>query len=487
MKCTIERRQIKEAVQGFSKVVTGKTSIPVLGCVRFQSDGKAVTAQATDLDQVMDYGFADAGISDAGGCIIPLQTLKGLAKGAKDEPVEINAEDPLRIGLTNHVGGHAVRQTVAGMDLDEWPAVHIEMQTEPAEGFIDTYRRLTPFSSTDETRYVLNSVFVEVGKGKKPVTMAATDGRRLACFNSMALPLKKSIVVPTTKFLSWTGAGTDVEIGAREDDDRVWLGVRAGQFFYAVRCVDGTYPHFRQVIPAVPGEHVVTFADSDEDLLKKVLPSLPGDEEVTIVGHEGKVTLFGRGPDDEDWTKVSLEASTYSGSRSFIGVNRLYLLDALAAGFRDFAITDELCPVLSRDANGGTHVLMPMRVSDPEDTGATTQPAAEVVPAVEAAPAVDEPVQPQAADKPTVEPEPPAKTPTRRKTVTQQNEQKKEAPALERVLTACDAAKAKVRETSQALTELGSAIRDAAREQKTQTKEIDSARAALTKLQAISL
>ncbi len=55
------------------------------------------------------------------------------------------------------------------------------------------------------------------------------------------------------------------------------------------------------------------------------------------------------------------------------------------------------------------------------------------------------------------------------------------------MLTACDAAKARVKEAGQALTDLGSAIRDAVREQKTQSKEVESARAALAKLQAISL
>ncbi|MBT3191871.1 MAG: hypothetical protein HN341_04885, partial [Verrucomicrobia bacterium] len=472
---------LRDACQNFGKVISGKSTLPVLGCVRFHADGKDVTAQATDLDQVIEYRFDGAEVSGDGACIIPFTALKDLAKGSKDECVDIETEDPLNISVTNHVGGHAVRRVMPGMDLDEWPTMHVEMQTKTADGFIETYRRLVPFSSIDDTRYVLNSIFVEIGHGKKPVTMVATDGKRLGCFNSMVLPLKKSVIVPTTKFLGWPGAGTDVEIGVREDGDRVWLGVRSGPLFYAVKCVDGTYPNFRQVIPAEPGEHVITFTDSDVDLLKQVLPSLPGDDVVTIVGHEGKVSFFGRGPDDEDWTKVSLDASTYSGSRSFIGVNRLYLLDALAAGFREFAITDELSPLLSRDGNGGTHVVMPFGVLDPEDTGETAQPTAEAAPAVEA------PVKPEAVAEPIVEPEPPAKKTTTRRTKVPKNEQRSETPAMERVVTACDAARTKVKEAGQALSELATAIKDAARDQKGQAKDVEAARAALSKLQAISL
>ena len=59
--------------------------------------------------------------------------------------------------------------------------------------------------------------------------------------------------------------------------------------------------------------------------------------------------------------------------------------------------------------------------------------------------------------------------------------------ALDRVLETCVAARSRVREAGQALSELASAIKEACREQKTQTKEVQAARATLAKLQAISL
>ena len=481
---TIPRSELREACQGFSKIVNGKCTLPVLGCVRLESGSRGVTAQVTDLDQTLDYRFDAAQVNGDGACIIPLTTLKDLAKGGKSDSVEFEADDPEHIAIINHVGGHAVCQPVLGMELDEWPAMNTDVPTKRAEGFAETYQRLTAFSSRDETRYVINSVFVEVGKGTNPVTMAATDGRRLACWNSMALPIKKSIIVPITKFLCWNGLGADVDIGVREDKDVIWLGVKAGAFAYTVKTVDGTYPNFRQVVPAEAGAHVITFADSDVELLKQVLPAtFPGGEEITLVGHDGKVTLYGRGLDDDRWTTLTLENTTYRGERKFIGLNRHYLLDALAAGFRDLAITDELCPVMSRDSRGGTHVLMPMRVQDPEDKQSSAAPAAAVPnePETEAQKA-----NPEADEKP--EPAPPAVKPrTRRNKVTKQNEEKKDTPALDRVLTTCDAARTKVKEAGQALSELATAIKDAAREQKAQSKEVESARSALAKLQAISL
>ena len=496
MKFTLPRSELKEAAQGFSKVVNGRSSIPVLGCARFSAGDQGVVAQVTDLDQVVEYRFDGAQLDGDGACIIPLANLRDLVKTSNGEPVGIEADSPLNIALVNHVGNHAVRQPVAGMDLDEWPPMMTDILTKPAHGFVPTYRRLTRFSSTDETRYLLNSVFIEVGKGENPVTMVATDGKRLASWNSMSLPLKKSIVLPVTKFLTWSRLPDEVEIGVVDDSGHAWLKMKAGPFAYTVKAVDGTYPNFRQVIPAEPGAHVITFTDSDMDLLKQVLPTFPGDEEITVVGQDGKVTLYGRGPDEEKWTTLTLESTTCKGDRTFIGLNRSYLLDALAGGFREFAITDELCPVLSRDANGGTHVLMPMRVLDPVDVAevaAVSKPEAEAqdkdIPVDGAG---DTGTPPEA--KPETKPEVKVKPRKRRKegssTMPKNSEkttESKQPTQLDLALEACEIVKTKIREANGAITDVIKAIREASREGKGQVREVEAARAALSKLQSISL
>ena len=43
MKLTIERKQIKEAVAGLSRVVAKRTSLPILSCVRIASSNTGTT------------------------------------------------------------------------------------------------------------------------------------------------------------------------------------------------------------------------------------------------------------------------------------------------------------------------------------------------------------------------------------------------------------------------------------------------------------
>ena len=225
MQITLPRRELKEAVTGFGKIVNGRVTLPVLGCVRFEADAQGVSGQVTDLDQIARYRFGDAEVEGTGAFLVSLADLKELAKGSQHETVEFRADQDWNITVTNHVHGHAVTRPVATMDPDEWPAIGMDVKTGPAEGFIETYRRLTPFSSTDDTRHVINSVFVEIGTGPNPVTMVATDGRRLSCWNSMKLPIKKSVIVPVTKFLAWNQLPADAGVGVRDDAGQVWLGV----------------------------------------------------------------------------------------------------------------------------------------------------------------------------------------------------------------------------------------------------------------------
>jgi len=478
LKITLPRNQIKKVTQGIGKVVHGKCTVPVLGCVRFDADTNGAAACATDLDQPLDYRFEDAQIDGPGSCIIPFSCLKDLSKGNGNERVEIQSDHPEEVTLTNFVGGHAMSLPVTGMALEEWPALDTNVATQPADGFVETYRRLVPFSSTDETRRVLNSVFAEVAdEGDTPVTMVATDGMRLAAWNSLALPLSKSVVIPITRFLAWNKLPNAVELGIREDNGVTCLGVKAGAFTYSVKCIDGTFPNYRQVIPANPGGNVIAFTDSDVDLLKQVLPTFPGDESVTLVGNEGKVTVYGRAEYEARWTSLTLENTTYLGERTCIGLNRQFLMDALSiAGFREFAFTDALSPLLARDGKGGQHILMPLRAEDPEKEAIPVQ---EQAPEVHPVPEVETVYDRKNTQNTTRQ---------RRKSMTnKENEPKSEKMALNHVLTACNAAKLKVREAGQALSELTTAIRAAAREQRVQAKEVDSARAALTKLQAISL
>ena len=501
MQISVLRGQLKEAVAGFGKIVNGKSrTLPILGGIRFESSEAGVTATVTDLDQTARYRFG-AQAQRTGAFVVPLASIKDLAQGKSNEIVEFETQMGGGVLVTNRVGDHAVQLPIIGMDVDEWPVCPAPVATTPANGFLDTYRRLAPFASTDSTRCVLQSVYVDVAdKGEHAVTMVACDGKRLSAWNSMNLPLPQSVIVPTTRFLSWSALEGEVGLGFRVEQQKkqtqiTGLAVSVGSWFYDVRVVDGTYPNWRQVIPGADDDAArVTLTDQDVTVLQKVLGSFPG-AEVHDAGiqlrpdTDGRLVISGKGPDDKTETTLAMMGgSTYQGSLPAVAANRFYLLDALTAGFRTFTAAAELSPLRSEDGRGGTHVLMPLRI--PEAPTKQPEPQNEPVAGNGVTASTGDIPQDTATTpgaKPATEDTTPrgaSKTMTKDNTGTGTPEQ---GTALDRLQAAYEVAKQKVRDASTALVDVAAAIKDAQKEDKQLRADVESVRTGLAKIQSIKV
>ncbi|MCE9616528.1 MAG: hypothetical protein K8T26_19815 [Lentisphaerae bacterium] len=473
MKFTLNRSSLKQAVTGLGKIVIPKSTLPILAGVRFTTGKDSVRLDGTDLDQHATYHAQPVEMEGAGSFVVPLTVLKDLTKGKDGELVGFEAEGE-SVTLINPTGSNVVRYPVAGLDPEEWPGNIPTVETKPADGFLETYRRLIPFSSDDQTRYVLNGVFVDVaGTGKRPVTMVACDGRRLTACNSMVLPIAKGTIVPSRKFLAWSGLDGEASIGVRAFSDVAWFGLQIGPWTYSTRTVDGTFPNWRQVVPHEPGENRVVFTDEDALAMKKIVPGFPGhdshDEGICLQqGTNGVLAISGRGPGDKADTVLELTGGSQFTGKEPTAVNRVYLMDALNAGFREFTYADSLSPLRAEDGSGGVHVLMPLRLSreSAKAPAANTQPkkVATSTPVADAGKNTEEKHMPNEKDK--VQPEP---------------------SALDKLTAAYELAKTKVREAQAALADVAGAIKDAAREDRQRRAEVESVRAGLAKLQQIKV
>lgn len=151
-----------------------------------------------------------------------------------------------------------------------------------------------------------------------------------------------------------------------------WFRLVTPRWAYQVRTTAGTYPNWRQFIPPSAGAWVLTLSAPDVALLAAALP-LFTDQELLPVGvtfhrQADTVMVSGAGDHAQPSTALRLTHSTLAPHGAHLSVDRTYLLEALAAGFRAFRCADEQGPLYSRDRQGGLHVLMPLR------TPCTAQP-----------------------------------------------------------------------------------------------------------------
>ena len=488
MKITLPRHELRDALAGLSKVVPRKATLPVLQLVRVGARQGQTVLTATDLDNVLEYRCGHAQIQAEGEALVPLDELNLLTNGKGEEPVEISAEGN-RLQITNTVASQQLSRQVTTSPLDEWPA----LPPKPEVGAVDpallgNMRRAAPFASHDQSRPILNGLFFDC----KPEGdyVVATDGRRMSAFNTINHPFRIGCIVPVSKFLLWSKlAPTEMQVGHKDDKQSGWFRLVTPRWDYQVRTIAGTFPNWRQVIPSAEETQALTISDADAAMLAKVLPTFAGHDTpnagVTFHHQDGNVVVSGRGLSDKQATSLRL-TSTLEPQGAKISVDRSYLLDALSVGFRVFRFADDQSPVCSRDQKGGIHVLMPLRMAadGPAPKAETAPQTPETPPTPSPAPSTTPPapVEPTNASST----QRPAKTEPKKEKQTMPKPEK-EATAFDKLLTACEAAKAKLKEANDAVSEILSAAKDVGREDKQRRTEIEQVRAGLAKLQTIKV
>lgn len=469
MKITAPRFELKDALQGLSRVLPRKSTLPILQAVRFRSVDGCLTATVTDLEQNLTCRFDSAMIEgNVEPFVLDARHLQPLVKGRDEDLIRFEQESKGRMAVINCIAGRDIRAVVDMLDPKEWPADPVVASTQPVDDkFLPTVRRALPFASDDDSRYILQSVFLDVSG--KSHSIVATDGRRLTSLNVASLTLHESLILPATKFLGWNRVEGSTAIGVTKIGDVSWFRVDVGRWTYVTRTIDGTYPNWRQVVPSESGAHRIEFGEEDVALLRRILPTLPGfdsaDGAVRLSGKAGKLAISGKAADDKEWTTIELAASRYEGSASAIDVNRHFLLDVFDTEFRSLSYADESGPLVSQDAWGGVHVLMPLRLDQANEVPGRSQAKATVPVG-----ASETPCQPK---EPLTKKEKPM------------SKSKAEPSALDRVLAAYEIAKLKVREANEALVAIANAIKEAVREDRQRQTEVDAVRAGLAKVQAI--
>lgn len=468
MTLTIPRSQLKEALAGLSKVVNQRASIPLLACVRLDAEGKTVSLTGTDIDQVATYEIAvTEPVSAPVSVLIPLDVLQAVLKTAQGADIDIQPGKDA-VTITASVAGQGIGRRVETPDIKDWPELAVPADTQPVEpGFLTSLRQALTFASTDDSRHLLKSAYLDVD-AKKGHRIVATDSRRLSVFLCGTLPLAESAIVPATKFLNWPKLEGETRIGAGKGV----ITLRCGPWTYTAKTVEGVYPRWSQVVPAYGGERTLELSEMDAAMLIKALPGLPAydnSHEAVVLHMEGNaVRLFSRQDSKSPESAVRLESSKHEGKGAFsVGLNREFFRDALQTGFRYWEFQDAVSPLLgrlSKDDKASIHVLMPIRTIDAE-VQRTEAKAPEAKPA-------PVPVQPQPKETP---------MPKKREEV----QPAAEPGALDKILVAYEAAKSAVRQAQSALADVALCVRDAIREQKAQSREIAEVRAGLAKLQTI--
>jgi DNA polymerase III sliding clamp (beta) subunit (PCNA family) len=378
---TLPVPELKDALAGLGKIIgRGRTTLPVLSSVRVsRHEAGVVTLEATDLESTAMFTLKEKNDGPASQLLVPLERLQKAVK-QNNNRVELSPTSKEEITLRTFWRDTPMEEKVRVPSNEEWPVMpKVEGERVTLdETFRGTFKEAFECASSDESRVVINSVYLDV-EDKKAHYMVSTNGRILFSANSFHFGLKDSLVLPTRKFLGWNGWWTKGNATLAvtpppNDKEPGWIKITADQWTFITRRIDARYPVWRNVVPAEQGNTRIVIPSDAINTMLEVIARLPGEDlpnrDIILNVAKNTLVLQGRGKNADKPIAVPIVEAEVKGKAVVIALNRDYLVKALRFGLNEISIIDEMSPLVMK--NGGKKmIIMPIR---PDGVAARPQP-----------------------------------------------------------------------------------------------------------------
>jgi DNA polymerase-3 subunit beta len=369
MNLTISKEQIIAGLQAVQNVVSTRTTLPILSNVLLRAEGGQVELIATDLDVTVACKV-DAKVAKPGATTIPVKKFFGIVRELSGGDIELETDDK---NVTSISSGSSYFK-VHGLGADEFPPqtkFKDEKKVTLQQATVKAMLKKTSYAvSTDESRYVLNGIFISLKDHK--MTLVATDGRRLALVDEeveMAENAGGEFIVPAkavnelNRLLQDKGT---VDLVFGENQASFTLKDEKGQSILLItKLIEGNYPNYRQVIPGEAKERIPLVREELMGALRRAeIMTSEKANSVKMAFGKNQLSITANSPEVGEARETM--AINYKGKELAIAFNPRYLIDPLNALTEDevfFELIDELSPGVLKINGPFLYVVMPMRLS----------------------------------------------------------------------------------------------------------------------------
>jgi DNA polymerase-3 subunit beta len=369
MNLSVEKEQLIHGLQSVQNIVTTRTTLPILSNVLLRAGDNKLEFTATDLDVSISCSV-EASVKKKGASTIPVKRFFGVVRELTSPEIELEVDEKNACSVTAGASFYKIH----GLSADEFPPIQAlkdeKKITIPQEKFRGMLRKTSFAISTDESRYVLNGIFLSLKEHK--ITMVATDGRRLALVDEeVDIPetSQGEFIIPTKTVNELTrllGEKGQLEIRFGENQASFTLSDDKGFTILIIsKLVEGNYPNYRQVIPNETKERI---ALPREELLAAVRRAqiMTSDKanSIKMAVSRNNLAITANSPEVGE-ARESL-AINYKGKDMAIAFNPAYLIEPLNALTEDevfLELIDELSPGVFKINGPFLYVVMPMRLS----------------------------------------------------------------------------------------------------------------------------
>ncbi|MBA4148945.1 MAG: DNA polymerase III subunit beta [Verrucomicrobia bacterium] len=369
MNFSIAKDQLIQGLQSVQNVVSTRTTLPILSNVLIRAEENRLELTATDLDVTITC-TVEANVKKAGATTVPVKKLFSIIRELSSPEIDIEVDEKNATSVRSGASFYKIH----GLAAEEFPPLQPFKENKkislPQQKLKSMLKKTSFAISTDESRYVLNGIFISLKDHK--MTMVATDGRRLALVDEeMDVPESSQgeFIVPTkavnelSRLLQDKG---DVEVNFNENQAAFALKDEKGSsLLILTKLVEGNYPNYRQVIPNETKERLPLIRDEFLHALKRA-EIMTSDKSNSVKLHFTKNNLSITANSPEVGEARESLAVNYKGKEFAIAFNPAYVIEPLNALDTDevfLEIIDELSPGVLKINGPFLYVVMPMRLT----------------------------------------------------------------------------------------------------------------------------
>ena len=376
MKFKINKEHFSTGLRQVTNVVSSKPPMAVLNNVLIKAEGDSVMLTTTNLDLGIRCSIK-AEVEKPGEITLPVKKLAAIVNAMPQQEITVESAD----GQTARIrSGRSDFQRFNGLKAEDFPPLpsfvdQHSYELGPQE-LLNMLRSVSYAQSTDENRYILNSVYFNFAEGK--LTLVATDGRRLALISrdmkveqedegSIILPaktvseLEKLLAQGKVVKISFNErqVAFDIEVGEESSSNGL-----IGSIYLVSKIVEGSYPNYKQVIPKGTEHRIKVERELMLETVRRVaLMTTDKQNSVRLKISDNCLEISGQSSDLGE-AKEPIEVE-YDGPEVQIGFNPEFLLSPLNNLTKDevfFEFKDEMSPGVFKTLDNFLCVVMPLRI-----------------------------------------------------------------------------------------------------------------------------
>ena len=252
MKFVVSSIDLLNHLQGLSRVISSKNTLPILDNFLFKLDGKTLEITASDLETTMVTTMELENTDGSGSIAIPAKLITDSLREFPDQPLTFTINtDTYAVAISSENGQFSVVGQ-HGEDFPQLPKIKPERSVSlqlSAASLVTGITNTLFATADDELRPVMNGIFMELSPAD--ITFVASDAHKLVRYKrkdvnadasaSFILPKK-----PAGLLKNLLSKGHE-QVTIEFDDKNAFFTLPNYQI--VCRLVEGNYPSYNSVIP----------------------------------------------------------------------------------------------------------------------------------------------------------------------------------------------------------------------------------------------